>query len=50
VVQVAKIIITAAASGATHVPSLSPHLPYTPGDIAKHAILGLKGKDKVGFA
>ena len=33
-----KIIISCAITGSIHVPSQSPHLPYTPTDIAKSAI------------
>ena len=33
-----KIIITCAITGSIHVPSQSPHLPYTPQDIARSAI------------
>ena len=33
-----KIVITAAVSGAIHVPSLSPYLPYTPDQIAEDAV------------
>ena len=34
----AKLIITAAVTGAIHVPSLSPYLPFTPDDIAEDAV------------
>lgn len=33
-----KIVITAAITGAIHVPSLSPYLPFTPDQIAEDAI------------
>ena len=33
-----KVIITCAVSGAIHTPSMSPHLPLTPDDIAEQAI------------
>ena len=33
-----KIIITCAITGSIHVPSQSPHLPYTPAQIAQSAI------------
>lgn len=33
-----KVIITCAVTGAVHTPSMSPHLPLTPADIAKQAI------------
>jgi uncharacterized protein (DUF849 family) len=33
-----KIIISCAITGSIHVPSQSPHLPFTPGDIAASAI------------
>lgn len=33
-----KVIITCAITGGIHTPSMSPHLPYTPDDIAKQAI------------
>jgi len=33
-----KRIITCAVTGSIHTPSMSPHLPYTPADIARHAI------------
>jgi uncharacterized protein (DUF849 family) len=34
----AKLIITAAVTGAIHVPSLSPYLPFTPDEIAEDAV------------
>ena len=33
-----KIIITCAVTGSVHTPSMSPHLPLTPEQIAEHAI------------
>jgi len=33
-----KVIITCAATGAIHTPSMSPHLPVTAEEIAKSAI------------
>ncbi len=33
-----KAIITCAVTGAIHTPTMSPHLPYTPADIAEEAI------------
>ncbi len=33
-----KIIITCAVTGAIHTPSMSPHLPLTPADIAQQAV------------
>ena len=33
-----KIIVTCAVTGAIHTPSMSPHLPVTPEEIAKSAI------------
>jgi uncharacterized protein (DUF849 family) len=33
-----KVIITSAITGAIHTPSMSPHLPLTPEDIARQAI------------
>src|SRR5919206_1388442 len=33
-----KVIISCAITGAIHVPSLTPHLPITPSQIAKNAI------------
>ena len=33
-----KVIITCAITGSVHTPSMSPHLPITPDDIAKQAI------------
>ena len=33
-----KVIITCAITGAIHTPSMSPHLPVTPDEIAKSAI------------
>ncbi|SAK98916.1 PF05853 family protein [Caballeronia fortuita] len=33
-----KVIITCAVTGSAHVPSMSEHLPLTPGDIARQAI------------
>lgn len=33
-----KIIITCAVTGSIHTPTMSPHLPYKPDDIAKQAI------------
>jgi uncharacterized protein (DUF849 family) len=37
-----KIIITAAVTGAIHVPSLSPYLPYTPEQIISDAVQAAK--------
>ena len=34
----AKTIVTAATTGAIHTPSMSPHLPVTPEQIADHAV------------
>lgn len=34
----AKLIITAAVTGAVHVPSLSPYLPCTPDQIVEDAV------------
>jgi uncharacterized protein (DUF849 family) len=34
----AKLIITAAVTGAIHVPSLSPYLPFTPDEIVEDAV------------
>ena len=34
----AKVIITCAVTGAIHTPSMSPHLPVTPDEIAAAAI------------
>src|ERR1051326_2316814 len=33
-----KIIITCAITGSAHTPSMSPHLPITPSDIARESI------------
>ena len=33
-----KVIITCAATGSIHTPSMSPHLPLTPADIAQQAV------------
>src|SRR6516165_71650 len=33
-----KVIITCAVTGAIHTPTMSPHLPITPGEIAEAAI------------
>src|SRR5262245_11321467 len=33
-----KVIISCAVTGAIHTPTMSPHLPLTPGDIARQAI------------
>ena len=33
-----KVIITCAVTGAAHTPTMSPHLPYTPSDIAQDAV------------
>ena len=33
-----KVIITCAVTGAIHTPSMSPHLPITPAEIAAHSI------------
>ena len=41
-----KVIITCAVTGAIHTPSMSPHLPITPGEIAEAAI----GAAKAGAA
>jgi uncharacterized protein (DUF849 family) len=32
-----KVVITCAATGSIHTPTMSPHLPYTPNDIADQA-------------
>lgn len=36
--QNGKVIITCAVTGAIHTPSMTPHLPITPGEIASEAI------------
>lgn len=36
--QNGKVIITCAVTGAIHTPSMTPHLPITPDEIATHAI------------
>ena len=41
-----KVIITCAVTGAIHTPSMSPHLPITPEEIAEAAI----GAAKAGAA
>ena len=41
-----KVIITCAVTGAIHTPSMSPHLPITPDEIAQAAI----GAAKAGAA
>jgi uncharacterized protein (DUF849 family) len=33
-----KVIVSCAVTGSIHTPSMSPHLPLTPGDIARQAI------------
>ena len=33
-----KVIISCAVTGSVHTPSMSPHLPYTPDDVARQAI------------
>ena len=33
-----KVIITCAVTGSIHTPTMSPHLPYKPGDIADQAV------------
>ena len=33
-----KVIITCAVTGAIHTPTMSPHLPITPDEVAKDAI------------
>ena len=33
-----KVIITCAVTGSIHTPSMSPHLPLTPADIAQQSI------------
>ena len=33
-----KLIISCAVTGAVHTPTMSPHLPYTPNDIATQAV------------
>lgn len=33
-----KVIISCAVTGSIHTPTMSPHLPFTPEDIARHAI------------
>ncbi len=42
-----KVIIGCAITGAIHTPSMSPHLPVTPGEARD--MLKLKGRDSVGF-
>ncbi|HZZ10995.1 MAG TPA: 3-keto-5-aminohexanoate cleavage protein [Paraburkholderia sp.] len=37
-----KVIITCAITGSIHTPSMSPHLPVTPDDIAREAIAAAK--------
>ncbi len=37
-----KVIITCAVTGAIHTPSMSPHLPITPDEIAEAAIAAAK--------
>jgi uncharacterized protein (DUF849 family) len=52
-----KVIITCAATGAIHTPSMSPHLPVTPQDIMDSSggwaqawqILQLKGAEQARF-
>jgi uncharacterized protein (DUF849 family) len=46
-----KVIMSCAVTGAIHVPSMSPHLPIAPRQIAQEAIaaLGLKGKEHTYF-
>lgn len=47
-----KVVITCAATGSIHIPTMSPH-PITPDDIATPAevrsILDPKGGDQVAF-
>src|SRR5580704_4863365 len=33
-----KVIVSCAVTGSIHTPTMSPHLPLTPGDIARQAI------------
>lgn len=33
-----KVIVTCAITGSIHMPSMSPHLPVTPGEIVRAAI------------
>ena len=46
-----KVIITCAVTGAIHTPSMSPHLPVTPGEIADAAVgaaeAGAVGKNEL---
>lgn len=35
-----KVIITAAITGGIHTPTMTPHLPITPGQIAAEAYRG----------
>ena len=53
-----KVIITCASTGSIHTPTMSPHLPLTPEDIADQsiaaaeagaAILHLHARDPKGF-
>jgi uncharacterized protein (DUF849 family) len=48
-----KVVITCAITGSIHTPSISPHLPVTPDEIATpdeaREILALKGADQVAF-
>jgi len=37
-----KVIITCAVTGAIHTPSMSPHLPITPAEIAEHSIAAVE--------
>ena len=36
-----KVIITCAVTGSIHTPTMSPHLPLTPNEIAEDSIPGL---------
>ena len=38
-----KVIITCAVTGAIHTPTMSPHLPITPDEVAKDAIAAAEG-------
>lgn len=38
----AKVIITCAITGGAHTPSMSPHLPVTPDEIADHSIAAIE--------
>ena len=43
-----KVIVTCAVTGGIHTPSMSPHLPVTPEEIASSAIAAARAGARAG--